>query len=59
VATVKNAPASAVNFTVWTANGGPLPQEAKEQIEAAVEKTVFELFNKDIRLLTATTYARA
>jgi len=58
VATPKNAPASAVSFTVWSANGGPIPQEAKEQLESAVEKTVFELFNQDIRLLTATSYAR-
>ena len=54
----KHVPASAVSFTVWTANGGPLPQEAKEALETAIERTVLLLLNEDIRLLTATTLAR-
>ena len=54
----KNPPASAVNFSVWSVNGSPIPEEAREQLEAALETAVLQLFNQGHRLLTSTTYAR-
>jgi hypothetical protein len=54
----KNPPASAVNIAVWSANGGPLSQEAREELEAALERAKLELFNKGHRLLSSTTYVR-
>lgn len=48
-------PASAVQFTVWSATGGPLPEDAVKKIAEAIELATFELFNDGIRVLTQTT----
>ena len=50
-------PSRAVEFTVWNANGGPLPEEAVKKIEEAITTATFELFNDGIRVLTQTTKA--
>ena len=54
----KNPPASAVSISVWSVNGSPMTEEAKKEIEEAVENTVLRLFNEGHRLLTSTTYGR-
>ena len=54
----KNPPASAVSFAVWTVNGSPITDEAREQLEAAVQTAVLQLFNQGHRLLTSTSYGR-
>lgn len=46
-----------VQFTVWSANGGPLPESAIARIEEAIEHVTFELFNDGVRVLTQTNRA--
>lgn len=48
----------AMSVQVWMVNGGPVPEEAKQKIEGAVERAVLELFNEGHRILTSTSYAR-
>jgi len=44
----------AVNFVVWSMNGGPLPEGAVERFEAAIGKVQAELADEGYRLLTQT-----
>lgn len=48
-------PSNAVQITVWSANGAPLPQDTVRSLEEAVERVTLELFNDGQRLLTQTT----
>lgn len=53
----KSKPISAINFSVWAVNGGPLDEEVVTKIEASLEASIFELFNEGHRLLTQTNKA--
>lgn len=48
---------TAVQFSVWSVNGGPIDDEVVELVEEAVEAAIFEAFNKGHRLLTQTNKA--
>lgn len=48
-------PNNAVQITVWSANGSPVPQDTIRSLEEAVERVTLELFNEGQRLLTQTT----
>jgi len=50
-------PVKAVEFTVWSANGGPVDDKAVKVIEAAIEEATLKLFNDGHRLLTQTSRA--
>lgn len=50
-------PNHAVQITVWSANGGPVPDAAVRSLEEAVERVTLELFNDGQRLLTQTNTA--
>jgi hypothetical protein len=47
-------PSNAVQITVWSASGSPLPQDTIRSLEEAVERVTLELFNDGQRLLTQT-----
>jgi len=49
---------SAVNFSVWSTNGGPISEEAIRQLEEALETAKLRLFNDGHRLLSQTTRGR-
>lgn len=48
-------PARGVAFTIWSANGGQIPDAIIRDIEAAIEGTTLVAFNDGHRLLTQTT----
>lgn len=50
-------PNHAVQITIWSANGGPVPDAAVRSLEEAVERVTLELFNEGQRLLTQTNIA--
>lgn len=52
------APVTAINFSVWAKNGDPMPEEARQAIEAAIELAILQLHFDGCDLLTQTTYAR-
>jgi len=54
----KPPPMSAVNFSVWSTNGGPISEEAIRQLEEALETAKLRLFNDGHRLLSQTTRGR-
>ena len=50
----KPRPTRAVQFTVWNANGGPVPESVIKEIEDLLQRTTLTLFNDGVRLLTQT-----
>lgn len=47
----------AVNVSVWSANGAPVPDDVIAEIEQAIEAITLQAFNKGHRLLTQTVKA--
>jgi hypothetical protein len=54
----KTPPVTAVSFSVWSANGGPLADDAVRRLEDALEQEKLRLFNDGHRVLSQTTRAR-
>jgi hypothetical protein len=50
-------PINALQFSVWSDNGSPLPESAQAQFEAAIQAVQVALFNEGIRTLTQTSRA--
>ncbi len=48
-------PTNGVAFTVWSMNGGPLPEDVVAKMEEALDGVKFEFFNDGLRLLSQTT----
>ncbi len=44
----------AVQFSVWSVSGGPLPEAAMKIIEAKFQEGVIDAFNNGYRVLTQT-----
>lgn len=53
----KPKPTNAVQFTMWSVNGGPVPESVVKDIEAAIQRYTLEAFNDGVRLLTQTNKA--
>jgi len=51
----KPRPIKAVQFTVWSASGGLVPENAVKEIEDAIQRSTLALFNDGVRLLTQTS----
>lgn len=47
-------PTQAIQFTVWSANGGPVPDKVIQKIEDAIQGVTLEVFNDGHRILTQT-----
>lgn len=48
-------PTNAIQITIWSMDGSPVPEIAVEDFESALQVVKVELFNKGYRLLTQTT----
>jgi len=53
----KPKPVNAVQFSLWSVNGGPVPASVIIDIEDAIQRYTLEAFNDGVRLLTQTTKA--
>jgi hypothetical protein len=49
----RRPPARSVSFSVYTANGGPLPEEIVQEIDEAIQGVILRRFNDGHRILTA------
>ena len=50
-------PKRAINISVWSVNGDPIPSDILDAIENAVTREVLSAFNQGYRLLTQTNKA--
>lgn len=53
----KPKPINAVQFSLWSVNGGPVPENVIKDIEGAIQRYTLEAFNDGVRLLTQTSKA--
>lgn len=53
----RSRPVKAIEFSVWSTNGSPVPEKAVKEIEEAIQLATLKLFNDGYRLLTQTTRA--